>query len=167
MKLPSALRAAFLLALAANASALAGPRSSAAFKKLQSLAGDWAGKDEKGAAVQSTFKLIVSNTAVMETVVHAGMDEMVTVYSLDGDAIALIHFCPTNNQPRMRATPAGENVKELVFDFQGATNLPSPNTGHQHHLVMRFEDENHITEVWTWREEGKDIPTIFHLERKK
>lgn len=145
---------------------LAGPRS-AAFKKLQSLVGDWEGKDEKGQPAKSSFKSIVSNTAVMETLSPTGMEDMVTVYSADGDGIALIHFCPTNNQPRMRAIPATDDVKELVFDFQGAGNLPSPSAGHQHHLVIRFEDDNHLTETWTWRQDGMDMPMTFHLSRKK
>ena len=146
---------------------LAASHSAAAFKKLQALAGDWEGKDEKGQPVRTSFKSIVSNTAVMETLSPSGMEDMVTVYSMDGDGIALVHFCPTNNQPRMRVVPASDDVKELSFDFQGASNLPSPNTGHQHHLVIRFEDENHITETWTWRHEGMDMPMVFHLTRKK
>jgi hypothetical protein len=146
---------------------LAASHSVAAFKKLQALAGDWEGKDEKGQPVRTSFKSIVSNTAVMETLSPSGTEDMVTVYSLDGDGIALVHFCPTNNQPRMRAVPASDDAKELAFEFQGASNLPSPNTGHQHHLVIRFEDENHITETWTWRHEGMDMPMVFHLTRKK
>lgn len=146
---------------------LAGPQSNAAFKKLQSLAGDWEGKDEKGQPVKTAFKSIVSNTAMMETLSPTGMEEMVTVYSVDGDGIALVHFCPTNNQPRMRANPDSDDVKELVFNFQGAGNLPSPNAGHQHHLVIRFEDDDHITETWTWRHDGMDMPMVFHLSRKK
>jgi hypothetical protein len=145
----------------------AGPHSNAAFKKLQSLAGEWEGKDEKGRRVKTSFKAIVSNTAVMETLSPSGMEDMVTVYSLDGDGIALVHFCPTNNQPRMRANPDTDEVKELVFNFQGAGNLPSPNTGHQHHLVMQFEGEDHITETWTWRHDGMDMPMVFHFNRKK
>jgi len=146
---------------------LAASPSAAAFKKLQSLAGDWEGKDEKGQPVKTSFKAIVSNTGIMETLSPSGMEDMVTVYSLDGDGIALVHFCPTNNQPRMRAVPASDEVKELAFEFQGASNLPSPNTGHQHHLVIKFEDEDHITETWTWRHEGMDMPMVFHLTRKK
>lgn len=145
----------------------AGSHSAAALKKLQSLTGDWEGKDEKGQAVRSSFKSIVSNTGVMETLSPSGMEEMVTVYSMDGDGIALVHFCPTNNQPRMRAVPASDDVKELAFEFQGASNLPSPSTGHQHHLVIRFDDQDHITETWTWRHEGMDMPMVFHLARKK
>lgn len=161
----------FILAIALcgilAAACFAGPRSVAAFKKMQALTGDWEGKDEKGQPAKSSFKSIVSNTALMETLSPAGMEDMVTVYSIDGDGIALIHFCPTNNQPRMRAIPDSDDVKELVFDFQGAGNLPSPNTGHQHHLVIRFEDANHLTETWTWRHDGMDMPMVFHLSRKK
>lgn len=146
---------------------VAGPDSNAAFKKMQSLAGNWEGKDEKGQPVKSAFKLIVSNTAVMETLSPSGMEEMVTVYSLDGDGIALVHFCPANNQPRMRANPASADSKELVFNFQSAGNLSSPNAGHQHHLVIKFEDEDHITETWTWRQNGSDMPMVFRLSRIK
>ena len=155
-----------LLIAIATSCALAEPHSTAAFKKLQALAGDWEGTDDKHQPVKTNFKSIVSNTAVMETLSPSGMEDMVTVYSLDGDGIALVHFCPTNNQPRMRAVPSADEVKELAFDFQGASNLPSPNTGHQHHLLIKFEDENHITETWTWRHNGMDMPMVFHLTRK-
>jgi hypothetical protein len=109
---------------------------------------------------------MASNTAVMETLAMSGMDEMVSLYSVDQDSIALVHYCPTNNQPRMRATPDSDNVKDLVFEFQGAGNLKSPSAGHQHRLVIRFEDANHITETWTWRQDDKDTLLVFHLARK-
>jgi hypothetical protein len=95
------------------------------------------------------------------------MEEMVTLYSVDRDGIALVHYCPANNQPRMLVVPSSGDVKELSFDYQGAGNLASPSTGHQHHLVLRFEDDNHITETWTWREGDKDTPMVFHFSRKK
>jgi hypothetical protein len=156
-----------LLILIAIAPLFAGSNSESAFKKIQSLAGDWEGKDDRGKPVKTNFKPIVSGTAVMETLAPTGMEDMVTVYSLDGDGIALVHFCPTNNQPRMRVVPASSDPKELVFDFVSAGNLPSPATGHQHHLVIRFEDSDHITETWTWRQDNMDMPMVFHLDRKK
>jgi hypothetical protein len=160
------LSIAAMFAITAASSVLGTSYSTSAFKKLQALAGEWEGTDGKHQPVKTMFKSIVSNTAVMETLSPTGMEDMVTVYSLDGDGIALVHFCPTNNQPRMRATPGTDAVKELAFDFQGASNLPSPNIGHQHHLLIKFEDENHITETWTWRQEGMDMPMVFHLTRK-
>ena len=116
---------------------------------------------------KSTFKVMVSNTTVMETLAASGMEEMVTFYHVDGDAITLVHFCPTNNQPRMRAIPKTDDVAELTFAFEGAANLPSLAVGHQHQLTIKFEDQDHITETWIWRERGKDTPMVFHLVRTK
>jgi hypothetical protein len=156
-----------LLGAAIVAPLWASTHSVAAFKKLQSLAGEWEGKDGHGMPVKTAFKVLASGTAIMETLSPSGMEEMVTLYSIDGDSIAIVHYCPTNNQPRMRAVPESDEIKELSFDFEGAGNLKSPSTGHQHHLVLRFDDADHLTETWTWREEGKDIPMLFHFTRKK
>jgi len=139
----------------------------AAFKKLQSLTGQWEGKDTHGMAAKTSFEMVASGTAVLEKLAASGMEEMITLYSVDRDGIALVHYCPTNNQPRMRVVPSSTDVNELSFEFQGAGNLASPSAGHQHHLVLRFEDNDHITETWTWRQGDKDIPMVFHFIRKK
>ena len=141
----------------------------AAFKQLQSLAGNWEGKDADGGAAKTKFEIVAAGTAVMETIspTGMGMEDMLTLYSIDGDSIVLVHYCPTNNQPRMKTTPGTGQVKELAFAFQDAGNLPSPETGHQHKLVIQFEDADHITETWTWRSKGKDTPMVFHFTRKK
>jgi hypothetical protein len=137
----------------------------AAYEKLKALAGDWEGKDGEGQPVKTNFKVIVSGTAVMETLNAAGMEEMVTLYSIDGDSLALTHYCPTGNQPHMRATPAQGDLKELLFTFLSAGNLPTPATGHENKLVMHFEDANHLTEIWTWRHNGKDTDMTYHFAR--
>ena len=135
------------------------------FKKLQVLAGDWEGKDDSGMATKTSFKPVVSDTAVMETLAAHGMEEMLTLYTVDRDGIALVHYCPTNNQPRMRAVPKSDDTKELDFQFTGAGNLPELSQGHEQRLIMRFEDTNHITEEWTWRKNGKDAVTVYHFAR--
>lgn len=155
------------LALTIPAVSLAATNSEAAFKKMQSLAGEWVGTEQHGMEVKSTLKLIVSDTTIMETLAMPGMEEMVTFYHMDGNAISLIHYCPTNNQPRMRAIPASGDTNELVFEFEGAANLPSPAAGHQHKLTLHFDDANHITETWVWRKDGKDAPMVIHLARQK
>jgi hypothetical protein len=157
---------ALILALVSGSSIGAASHSAAAFKKMQSLAGDWVGKDEHGMVAKTSFKVIVANTTIMETLAVSGMEEMVTIYHVDGEAITLVHYCPTNNQPRMRAVPETENIEELRFSFEGAGNLPSLSVGHQHQLTIRFEDNNHITETWIWRQNGRDTPMVFHLARK-
>ncbi|HZR66378.1 MAG TPA: hypothetical protein VFA85_14625 [Terriglobales bacterium] len=137
-----------------------------AFKKIQALAGDWEGKDASGMPAKTNFKVVVADTTVMETLQMHGEPEMLTLYTVDGDGIALVHFCPTNNQPRMRAVPKNGEISELDFQFTGGGNLPDSSVGHQHRLVLRFEDENHVTEEWTWRSKGKDSEMVIHFSRK-
>jgi hypothetical protein len=140
--------------------------ASVAFQKLQTLVGDWEGTDEQGNPVKSNFRLVVSGTALLETLSMPGKHEMLTVYSVDKDAIALLHYCPSNNQPQMRAIPPEGEVKELVFKFQRAGNLPSIDVGHEHKLVIQFKDGNHVIERWTWRRNGQDTEMAYRLVRK-
>jgi hypothetical protein len=35
------------------------------------------------------------------------------------------------------------------------------------HLKLNFQNENRFVQVWTWRQDGKDMPATFDLERKK
>ena len=67
----------------------------------------------------------------------------------------------------MRAIPTPGNIRELVFSFLGAGNLPSIAVGHEHKMIMEFEDEDRITERWTWRRNGKDTKMVYRLIRKK
>jgi hypothetical protein len=138
-----------------------------AFKKMMSLQGEWEGTDADGQKVHSSFKSVVSGTTLMETLSPTAMEEMLSLYTVDGDGIQLAHYCPTNNQPRMRAVPASANPKELDFQFLGAGNLPDASVGHQHRVVISFEDADHISENWTWRHGNHDMPMVFHLTRKK
>jgi hypothetical protein len=157
------LLGSFLVVMAATTNS----RADGAFKKIQSLAGDWEGKDDHAMAAKTSFKVIVKNTTVMETLSMSGMEEMVTLYSLDGDAVSLIHYCPTNNQPHMQALPPNGPIQELVFDFKDVRNLSSPTAGHEQKLVLRFEDDDHITETWTWRRDGRDSLMTYKFSRKK
>lgn len=138
-----------------------------AFKKMALLQGDWEGKDADGKPVHTTFKPMISGTTLLETLSPSGMEEMLSLYSVDGNGIQLAHYCPTNNQPRMRAIPSGADPKELDFQFTGAANLPDISVGHQHRMQLQFEDADHITETWTWRHGNHDMPMVFHLTRKK
>lgn len=141
------------------------PRAEVAFQKLQSLAGHWAGTDEQGKALQTHFQNVVSNTAVMETLTEPSGMQMLTMYSVDRNSILLLHYCPTNNQPRMRAIPEPGPIHALTFSYQGAANLPNPMAGHEYRLVLVFNDQDHITEHWTWRSAGKDTEMIYRFTR--
>ena len=124
-------------------------------------------KTDQGKVVTTEFKSVAGGTAVRETLTASGMDEMLTLYSVDGESILLTYYCPTNNQPRMRAVPQTSEIRQLVFSFQDAGNLPNLAVGHEHKLVMDFSDDNHITERWTWRRDGHDTDMVFHLAWEK
>ena len=137
----------------------------AAFDRVRNLTGEWSGTDGQGRPVKTRFAPIAASTAIMETLEESGMEEMVTIYSLDLDSISLTHYCPTNNQPRMRATPPGGDARKLVFSFVGVGNLPSLSIGHERKLVMEFQDKDHFTETWTWQSAGKDTQSVFRFVR--
>jgi hypothetical protein len=139
--------------------------ATSAFHQLQALAGDWEGKDGDGNTTKTRFELVAGNTAVMETLTMFGMEQMLTLYTVDRDGIALVHYCPTNNQPRMRAIPSSAEVKELVFAFQDAGNLPDLAIGHEQKLVLEFKGSDQIVEHWTWRRNGKDTEMTYNLTR--
>lgn len=158
---------AMLMVLASVCAVAAEPKPvHSAFTKMMSLEGEWEGTDTDGQKVRSSFKSVISGTTLMETLAPTGMEEMLSLYSIDGDGIQLAHYCPTNNQPRMRAVPSSEDPKELDFQFTGAGNLPDISVGHQHRVVIRFEDSDHIIEHWTWRHGDHDAPMVFRLARK-
>ena len=149
------------------AAATTGPsRTAAAFQQLQNLTGRWEGTDAQGRKVKSIFQMIAGNTAVMETLYPPEMEAMVTLYSIDGNAISLMHYCPTNNQPHMRAIPPDGAVQRLIFEFQNAGNLPNLAVGHEYRLVLDFQGKDHIVEHWTWRENGKNSEMVYDLKRR-
>ncbi len=149
------------------------PKMSPGFEKLKTLVGTWQAKSKEG-ITEVSYKIISAGSGVMETMSHS-KDEaaMVTIYHRDGDNLMLTHYCSAGNQPRMRAEPITGDPKMLTFSFLDVTNLGSPDEGHMrdghmHKLVVTFQDKDHFTEEWTWREKGKDTGThVFQFERKK
>jgi hypothetical protein len=140
----------------------------AGLTKLKSLAGEWKGKTAKGKDVTLSYRPIAGGTAVME-VFSYGQDatSMYTVYHLDGDKLMLTHYCISNNQPRMRAQPS-EDPNILRFEFLDATNLARPEDGHMRRAMIRFVDDRHIVNEWTYRKDGKDSFTeAIQWERVK
>ena len=136
------------------------------FEQLKTLVGEWEGKAENGKVVRASYRLASAGTALIETLHPTDESEMVTVYTADGNRIAVTHFCNANNQPRMRTTPVTGPAKEFKFAFLGATNLSSLSTGHMHGLVVTLEDKDHLTHAWTWQENGRDKIEVFHFTRK-
>ena len=135
--------------------------------EMKTLLGEWESKTESGKAIQVSYRLVSAETALMEMLHPADEPEMVTLYTADGDRVALTHYCTANNQPRMRSAPLSSGPPKLDFSFIGATNLAGPTAGHIHHLVVTFDANDQFTQNWTWREDGKDKITTYRFMRKK
>ena len=137
------------------------------FEKMKSLMGEWEGKSTDGSSATVLYTLVSNNSALMERLAMGGESEMITVYHPDGDRLMMTHYCSLHNQPRMRSQAPPQENKKFVFDFVDVTNLSAPDAGHMNKLVVTFEDKNHFTQEWTYREKGKESTVVIRFERKR
>jgi hypothetical protein len=133
--------------------------------RFKSMAGTWTGTSAKGQSAVVTYQLMAGGTSVLADI-KMGDEAMTSMYYVDGDRLLMTHFCPSNNQPRMKAAISADG-KSVTFDFLDATNLASPEDGHMHRVVYVFVDPEHYSEDWTWKQAGKDAHFRFEMQRKK
>ena len=137
------------------------------FARLKLLAGNWEGKTEKGAVVLASFKLVASDSALLETDTFSDGSTEITVYNMDIAHICLTHYSKANNQPRLEADPNSGDPRELNFSFVGATNLHHIEIGHVQRLRLRFIDDDHFTATWTWQHNGQEQNQVLQFQRKQ
>ncbi len=142
-------------------------QSTSGFDRLKMLVGTWEAAGQQGRTLTNTIRLVSNGSALEETFQSAEDDQMVTLYTADGNRLAMTHYCAAGNQPRMETLAITGDPKEFDFSFTGITNLMNPNAGHMHHLVIQIADQDHFTEQWTWRENGKDRIHAMHFTRSK
>jgi hypothetical protein len=155
---------AILTLLFASTALLGQSSAQKTLDKFKSMVGTWQGKSPSGGTSEVTYRLAAGGTAVMADMHMAG-DDMVSMYYVDGDQLLMTHFCPSGNQPRMKAVISAD-LNIVSFDFLDATNLPGPQTGHMHRAVFLFSDPGHYSEEWTWKQEGKDAKFHYEMTRK-
>ena len=134
------------------------------FEQLKSLNGAWQGTSLNGQAIEVDYRLTANGSAMMGEII--GKEDMMTMFSLDGDRILMTHYCAVGNQPRMVAS-ASPDGKTVTFDFLDATNLASPDAGHMTRMVLSMPDANHHTEEWVYNDHGKVHKEVFDLRRKQ
>ena len=162
------ISAAAILALVAIAARVGSqPAPADAFDRLKTLVGEWDGTDHAGHRVEDTIRLVSNNTALEETFQTATDNQMVTMYTPDGNRLALTHYCSKGNQPHLETPAVAASSNEFVFAFTGAANLASNDDMHMHGMTLRIEDNDHFTETWTLMANGKEQTETFHLTRKK
>jgi len=147
-------------------SAAAQTKLAGGFDQLKSLVGEWEGALSKGGTAHISYQLVSGGTALLERLQHGSEPEMVTMYTADGNHLAMTHYCNAGNQPHMRTGPTTGETKVFSFNFVRATNLESPEAGHMDHLVITLLDKDHFSQSWTWKEKGKTTVAVFKFTRK-
>src|SRR5262249_8654576 len=99
------------------------------FERIKTLAGDWSGPapaDMPGGPMEVRYRVTSGGNTVEETIMPGTNHEMVTMYYLDGDKLALTHYCVVGNQPHMVAASEGSTVGSAAtirFEYAGASNM--------------------------------------------
>jgi hypothetical protein len=161
--------------------AKAGVEAAAAFVKLKTLVGSWKSKTSHDEAEDSkheheavkpddvavTFKLTGASSALIETQFPGMPHEMVSIYHLDGKELRMTHYCAMGNQPRVKLDRAKSTPEELIFVFDGGTNLDPEKDAHIHGVRIKFEKDGQVTSAWDGYSDGKKAgTTTFHMTRK-
>lgn len=154
----------------------------AGFKKIESLVGQWQGTLPDGNFIEISYEAL-NGGAILE--VYHSKDpmwwNMSTVYHKGSDRILMNHYCSWGNHPKMEAELNTEKIGEsdllvselgtkeietLEFNFIDLVRTKT-DKGYMHHLKFSFQDRDHLTHQWTWRENNKDTPLKLTLVRKK
>ena len=140
-------------------------RGAAAFDRLISLVGEWEGKSSQGPA-KLTYTLVSGGTALMERLQSANEPEMITLYTLDGDHLMVMHYCSSGNQPQMRTAAITELNGPFAFKLVQVTGMKSPEEGHMSGLVLTMPDKDHLLQEWSYVDKGKTQSDVFRFTRK-
>ena len=165
--------AAMLIAVAAHV-ALAGEMpapagkidAKAAFEELKGLAGSWQGKaGEEGMPATVTYKVISNGNVVMETLMPGTDHEMITMYHMAGNDLVATHYCSAGNQPHLKLDLGKSTATQLVFAFDGGTNLDPAKDGHIHEAQINL-GEGKLDSLWSFYAGGQKARSMdFHLTR--
>jgi hypothetical protein len=162
------ISAATILALEAIAARVGSqPAPANAFDRLKTLVGEWDGTDPAGKRVEDTIRLVSSNTALEETFQNDKGNQMVTMYTPDGNRLVLTHYCSMGNQPHREISAVTASSDDFAFAFPGAANLASNDDIHVQGMTLKLEDNDHFSETWTLMANGKEQIEAFPLTRKK
>jgi hypothetical protein len=163
----SVLFGAVSMALVVMASAiLAGDKtkSEQAFDRLASLKGEWNGQID-GVKARLIYTLTANGSALMEEFRPEKGPVMITMFTIDGDHLIATHYCSAKNQPQME-TPAITDVqKPLEFSLVRVTGLKSPDDFHNTGLTVIQDNNDHLTQEWSYQHKGKTGKNIFHFMR--
>jgi hypothetical protein len=146
--------------------------ANAGLEKMKKLAGTWLAADKDGnptEQVVSIIKVTAGGGVVHETLFPGQPQEMISIYTADGQDLIMTHYCVLGNQPRMKADPKSAS-NQIVFHFAGGTNLDVAKDKHMHEATLTIVSDDRIEIKGTGWENGapaKDMCCGLKLVRKK
>jgi hypothetical protein len=139
-------------------------KSEEAFARLTSLKGEWKGEPD-GVKTTLIYTLTADGSVLMEECRPEKGPEMITMFTVDGDHLIATHYCSAKNQPQMVTPAITDAQKPLAFSFARITGLKSPDDFHNTGLTVIQEDNDHLTQEWTYQFKGKSGKNVFHFTR--
>jgi hypothetical protein len=155
-----------ITALAMSASALAADKTNSeqAFERLSLLKGEWKG-EANGVKTKLLYTVTANGSALMEECRPEKGAVMITIFTVDGDHLIATHYCSAKNQPQMATSAITDVQKPLVFSLVRVTGLKSPDDFHNTGLMVIHEDNDHLTQEWSYQSKGKTGKNVFHFTR--
>jgi hypothetical protein len=84
----------------------------------------------------SVYRITAGGSAVQETIFPGTKMEMLSIYHMDKGRLLMTHYCALGNQPHVKLNTRKSTASELVFDFDGGTNLNPRRDMHMHSLTL-------------------------------
>ena len=166
MKRPLLLESVTMIALLLVAASLPADKtkSEEAFDRLATLNGEWRGEQE-GVKISLIYTLTANGSALMEEFRPESGAVMITMFTVDGDHLIATHYCSAKNQPQMMTSAITDVQKPLAFSLARITGLKSPDDWHNTGLTMIQEDDDHLTQEWTYQSKKKSGKRTFRYTR--
>jgi len=140
--------------------------SEAAFKQLAGLAGEWDAVQD-GTPVKETYRLTAGGSALLVETTPAKEPSMITMITVDGDRLIATHYCSAGNQPSMASRAPADLHKGMTFSLERVTGLKTPDDWHNTGITITLDDQDHMTQRWTYIYNGQPGTTLFHYTRKR
>ncbi len=141
----------------------------AAFERLKTLEGTYHVEfPEMTERLDVVWDNVSAGNAIIETLCAGTPHEMVSLYYLEGEDLALTHYCGIGNRPMMRLDRARSTKDEWFFDYDAATTGIDPRAdAHIHGATFRFLSPTEVDVEWSFWDQGAETEKkLFRLRRE-
>ena len=140
------------------------PKAAATLERIKKLEGTWVMSAPGQPPMSIVFKPTAGGSAVIETMFPGSREEMVNLYTADGDKIVITHYCMLGQQPRMKQ--ASSDDKTIQFEFVDGGNIKSRDDAHMDAVALTVDGDT-LKETWSFYSGGNVVDQkVFELKRQ-